>query len=94
MSPTMSTDYVSVGKTHIGCQWSEPLARLYRRKKQKKGKKAPKGTDPKGLNLATPQLIMRWVTITNEREARSTDGVHKTPKNRKNLVGTYEGMTE
>ena len=37
---------------------------------------------------------MRWVTITNEREARSTDGVHKTPKNRKNLVGTYEGMTE
>lgn len=62
--------------------------------KQKKGKKAPKGTDPKGLNLATPQLIMRWVTITNEYEARSTDGVQKTPKNRKNLVGTYEGMTE
>lgn len=62
--------------------------------KQKKGKKAPKGTDPKGLNLATPQLIMRWVTITNEHEARSTDGVQKTPKNRKNLVVTYEGMTE
>ena len=62
--------------------------------KQKKGKKAPKGTDPKGLNLATPQLIMRWVTITNEHEARSTDGVQKTSKNRKNLVGTYEGMTE